>query len=95
MASTPLGCNILNHSTICPRSVSRFRRLGSHQSGVLRFAGGDSQKSVAVVGEGKSGLSYCCGREIIDASGVGVWENTLNNFGNLASNGFGLQFQWS
>jgi hypothetical protein len=53
------------------------------------------QKSVAVVGEAESTLSYCCGREIVDASGVGIWEKTLSNFGNLASNVFDLQFQWS
>ena len=62
---------------------------------IFRFARGDSQKSVAVVGEGESSLFKGCGREIVDASGVGVWEKTLNNFGNLASNDFGLQFQWS
>jgi hypothetical protein len=67
--------------------------LRSHQPNIFRFSGGDSQESVAVFGEGESSLSYCCGREIIDASGVGVWENTLKNFGNLASNVFGLQFQ--
>ncbi|MDZ7955684.1 hypothetical protein [Nostoc sp. DedQUE09] len=38
----------------------------SHQSSVFRFAGGDSQKSVAVVGEAESTLSYCGGREIVE-----------------------------
>lgn len=33
---------------------------------------GDSQKPVAVVGETESTLSYCCGREIVDLTGVRV-----------------------
>ncbi|RCJ29293.1 hypothetical protein A6769_35835 [Nostoc punctiforme NIES-2108] len=55
---------------------------------------GDSQKSVAVFGEVEPSLSYRCGRKAVEASGVGIWENALNNFGNLASNVFGFQFQW-
>ncbi len=43
-----------------------------HQSGVFRFTGGDSQKSVAVVGEAESALFNGCRREIVDASRVGV-----------------------
>ncbi len=42
----------------------------SHQSSVFRLTGGDSQKSVAVVGEAESTLSYCDGREIVECFGV-------------------------
>ncbi|MHC5767605.1 MAG: hypothetical protein ACYTXI_18675 [Nostoc sp.] len=45
-----------------------------HYTNIFRFAGGDSQKSVAVIGEGKSALSYCCRREIAECSGVGIRE---------------------
>ncbi|WP_366933203.1 hypothetical protein [Nostoc sp. NMS7] len=44
----------------------------SHYTSVFRFTGGDSQKSVAVIGEGKSALSYCCGRETFECCGVRI-----------------------